>query len=94
MANNFCHSCNFWMELYERDKTDRYCIVINGTHYVIAEESPTSLSSFRGFGGQRFNIQRLNGEIIHTTNLWSQGRIPYRFLDKFPNNAVFLKEIR
>lgn len=62
--------------------------VIDGKHYLIAPET-THPHDFRGHGGRTFIIEFFDGRTVTTTNLWSQGRIPPKWREKFPDNARF-----
>lgn len=92
LRNNLCFSCTFWTNIKEEyDKGDK--IIIDGKAYHISDEKSTSF--FRGFGGTQFVIQRLDtNEIIITTNLWHNGKIPDRFKNQLPDNAKFIKEYK
>jgi len=86
-SRQLCFNCNFW--LGKLPLTNRH-VVIDGGLYFIGNEDKGEI--FRGFGGRKFTIKRNNGEIIKTTNLWHNGKIPDRFKDKFPDNAEFMTE--
>lgn len=66
---------------------DNSAIIIDGECYHTAPENETGY--FRGFGGRKFKIQFLdNNEIIETTNLWHQGKVPEEYNRK--DNAKFI----
>lgn len=87
VENKWCYECFFWNSQLEADKHRKFA-VIDGGHYVIAEDAP---KGFRGFGGAEFKIRFFNGEQITTHNLWFQGEIPEEFKDKMPDNAEFVE---
>ena len=86
--NEACFTCNYWIEMAERDKKHNRWIVTNKfVHYVIGEGN----SYPRGFDGRLFIIKR-NGEIVKTNDLWHQGDIPIHLQHLFTINAEFVKE--
>ena len=93
-ASTICFSCGFWQTHLESDATlpPHTACMIDGTHYVIGEED--SKSYFRGFGGAHFAIQFKDGTLVHTTNLWCQGEPSKEWIDKFPDNAKFLSNLK
>jgi hypothetical protein len=82
-----CFTCNFWHNL-QTEVSDEDRIVIDNHHYVALESSPDGI---RGFGGRLFIIEKQDGTIIRTINLWHQGEIPEQYRDRFPNNARFVR---
>lgn len=88
VERQLCHSCDFWHEkigIKDRPEVAR----IEGTHYYIGGESERG---FRGFSGHRFRIRFNDGREVESTNLWCQGKIPERFAERLPNNAVFVQQ--
>lgn len=87
-----CKECDFWQSIIEHQK-DPQAVVVDGRFYSIHPEDSEIPEEERGFGGQSFWIQFLQGERekVWTTNLWCLGSIPTRFRDQLPDNAVFLK---
>jgi hypothetical protein len=88
---NLCFNCLFWEDHIEADKSinkDTFVIVDKG-HYLINPEKATGM---RGFGGRPFYIKFNDGRKICSTNLWYQGIIPEYFIDRMPNNAIFVNE--
>ena len=71
--HQMCFGCNFWREMLEKDaKCPPYtACMIDGTHYVIAPDDPSSY--FQGFGGAEFQIEFNDGTRVITHNLWCQG---------------------
>jgi hypothetical protein len=89
-----CFSCQFWDEkVLMRKNHDPNAVVISGQHYYIGKEEQTLKYEMRGFGGQEFKIKftagKRKGQIVTTTNLWFNGKIPEHFRDKLTDNAVF-----
>ena len=77
---------------------DPTAIIINGNCFHIGEENE---KGFRGFSGSKFIIKMTKttvlydkDEIITTTNLWHQGKIPQRIIETLnvKDNAVFVDE--
>lgn len=66
--------------------------MIDGTHYVICDED--SKSSFRGFGGAKFQIEFNDGTRVVTTNLWCQGEPKGFWKQHFPDNARFENNLK
>lgn len=89
IERKLCFSCLHWVEIKECERAD-IDLVIDGCHYMLGAESAPHGIGMRGFGGRKFTIIYLkDGREITTTNLWTQGIIPKRFLAAFPNNAKF-----
>ena len=85
ICSSECYSKQFWIEKIEvKDKLT----IINGECYFIGDENDTSY--FRGHAGRKFKIQKDNGEIIETTNLWYNGEIPEEFREELKDNAKFI----
>lgn len=84
-----CYTCDFWMARVPFAAHPN-SVRINRNHYIIGNDEPHNRHA-RGFGGAKFTIKFHDGRIVETTNLWHQGKIPPRFLDLLPDNAVFLK---
>lgn len=61
-------------------------VVVDGEHYRIGAGKTT----FRGFGGRRFDIEFLDGRKVTTRDLWHQGVIPPKWRERFPDNARFV----
>jgi hypothetical protein len=75
-------SKKFWEETL-----DDAAVIVNGRCYHIGDED--SKSYFRGFGGAPRVIEFFDGRVVHTTNLWDNGKIPERY--RVPDNAKFRK---
>lgn len=83
-----CHTCKFWLEHIAR--SDGKAFVADGHHYRIGIQGPSAHPSCRGFGGSKALVTYLaDGRIVETVDLWYQGEIPKRFLDRLPNTATF-----
>ncbi len=65
---------------------------IDGCHYWIGEESPSTPNNQRGYYGKKFIIEFFDKKRgrIKTTNLWLNGTIPERFRDRLEDNAKFI----
>ncbi|MFB7823855.1 hypothetical protein [Streptomyces hydrogenans] len=63
---------------------DRRRVVVDGQHYVIGS------GSGGGFGGRRFDIEFFDGRKVTTYDLWSQGTIPPKHRERYPDNARFI----
>ena len=93
-THQMCFHCNFWREMLEKDAkrpSHTWCM-IDGTHYVIEPDDPSSY--FQGFGGAEFQIEFNDGHRVITHNLWCQGEPPKEWIDKFPNNARFERNLK
>lgn len=88
LAKNLCFSCDYWTQRIERQNSLTQA-VIKGVVYQIAKEQEVG---FRGFDGEKFIIKFKDGRLIHTTNLWYNGKPPSRFKDKLLDNAEFIKD--
>lgn len=87
-AKEVCFNCGFWEEkiAIHDDRT----FIIKGERYH-AQPDTSDIYKFKGFGGRKFKIRRIDtGEIIETQNLWYQGVIPPYFRDRMPDNAEFV----
>lgn len=73
LARKLCHVCNFWHN-NKIANSNRWWVVIDGHHYVVQDED--SGGYFRGYGGRKFIIKKNDGQVLTTTNLWHQGKIP------------------
>lgn len=88
-----CFGCNFWLNLVRRADDLRHVRVEEGGqvgHYTICGAT----GGTRGYGGHRFDIEWLDGRTpprATTNNLWHQGVVPERFLDRLPVNARFVR---
>lgn len=88
---NLCFNCNFWQDKLDRLLSgDHRVFVIGGTMYYHSNDDRDPVRTFRGFGGRKFMIQRLDGEILETNNLWCNGEVPKDFKDKIKDNARFI----
>lgn len=87
--HQFCFNCEFWNKMYEEDKKrlPHTVAIIDGTHYIVGPENDSS--SFRGFGGHKFQIEFNDGTKVVTTNLWCQGKPDEHWKFLFPDNAKF-----
>lgn len=88
VAKNMCFGCNIWdKRIHELGQPNK--MIVNGNFYTLAESNSTS--PFKGFGGHRFLFLRLdNGEIVECSNVWSGGKVPKIWRDRFPDNAKIL----
>ena len=75
-------------ETYWRDVLDEDALIIDGECYHDGGRKPENYEGFLGHAGKRFVIQKNDGTIIDTNNLWYNAIVPE---DKFTgNNAIFL----
>lgn len=77
----------FWLDRIEllADAQSHYKYpIIDGYFWSIGDANPG-----RGMGGRKFTIIFSDGTEIETTDLWSGGKIPRKFLMHFPDNATF-----
>ena len=90
ISKNVCFNCNYWLGI-EKDLTNPNRFIVNGEAYFMTPDAVPG-TSFVGFGGSKFNIQRLDSEeIIVSHNLWCNGTVPDHFKERIPNNAKFLR---
>lgn len=89
-----CFSCDLWSKRAKELPTlPKYqTAIIDNTWYTIGNEN--SQSSFRGFGGARFQIEFNDGHRVVSTNLWCGGDIPEYWKNKIQNNAKFEKNLK
>lgn len=86
-----CFSCNHWLEI-EREKDNPRRLFVKGVSYWrkdyrnIHDRDKHVL----GFCGHEFKIKMNSGEEYMTNDLWCNGNIPKRFLNRLPDNGVFL----
>lgn len=89
--NNFCETCQFWYDKVKLDMEKNTNVLrVNGEHYTISEPLAKHLHFMRGMGGNQFTIKFNDGRIVHTDNLWHQGRIPIAWREYLPDNAEFI----
>ena len=87
-----CFGCNFWMGLIR--SFDQKSVVagdgkaINGPrgHYCIGRK--TVPHYLNGFSGNWWTILFLDGRVVETCDLWSQGNVPELFWGQLPINAT------
>lgn len=88
IERNLCFNCNFWTDILLDYNNERRYVVKSGMYY---REDDAPHDYFQGFGGREFKIQRHGqSDIIITHNLWFNGEIPNKFLDRLKNNADFI----
>lgn len=81
-----CRLCFFWTGLVTvRDQPNR--VRESGRHYTLSAED-SSFCGFRGFGGSHYVVAFTDGRRVRTSNMWSNGEIPWWFRDRLPDNAV------
>jgi len=91
ISKQVCFTCDFWLEqINSNPNPQENRFVIDNHHYTCLP--PETNSKWAGFGGRRFEIKTNDGRTIITNNLWYQGKVPERFRDRLPNNAVFVKK--
>lgn len=85
LKSNMCFSCDFWNNIIsKKDKK----LIMGGVVYV--DSGMVDLSKTGGFighGGREFTIEKNDGTIITTNNLWCNGAVPARFKHLLPDNA-------
>ena len=75
---HLCFGCDFWVEKTDwKSVSDPDAVRIGGQHYYIGPEDAPA--SWRGFGGFPHTIRFLDGRVVRSTNLWSQGDNPGSF---------------
>ncbi len=87
LCSSECYHINFWNEKV-KGKDNPNIVRIDGTQYFIGDEN--SNSPVRGYCGRKFKIEKFNGQIIETTNLWYNGDIPEEFRSVLSDNAKFI----
>ncbi|GGY88793.1 hypothetical protein CP967_31265 [Streptomyces nitrosporeus] len=65
------------------DANESRRVVVDGQHYSIGP------GNSGGFGGRRFDIEFFDGRKVTTHDLWSQGTIPPKHRERYPDNARF-----
>jgi hypothetical protein len=80
---NMCFACNIWDE--RKDMIEERHMIANGVFYSIGDEK----TLYKGFGGKEFVFMK-EGKIVTSTNVWYGGKIPQRFRNALPDNAVLL----
>lgn len=87
-----CYSCNFWTAI-EQNPEDPDVVIIEGLCYIVGPDDPTIPRVKRGLMGQRYEILFTDGRIIETTNLQPSGEIPEHFVERIPDNTIYLKKV-
>jgi hypothetical protein len=88
-----CFNCDFWLEKVRWREQPTHpahlqAAVVNGTHYLV-HPKVTNPGWGCGFGGQLFTVRWHDGRTAESNNVWCQGRIPDRWRERLPDNAVF-----
>ena len=86
---NVCRDCfktKYWLMIVAEKHLH---IIVDGTCYCIGSHG-NSNTDMNGFGGSLFKIEKYDGRIIETNNLWFQGDIPEEFKEQLPDNAKFV----
>jgi hypothetical protein len=83
-----CFTCDFWSEK-AADHNNPNVARINGIQYTIVPSGPAKRPATKGFGGETFVVRFFDGRVVVTDDLWCEGKIPDRFRDALPDNAVF-----
>lgn len=68
-------------------KDPRGLVICDWNHYRICPIENNS-DQYKGYGGSKFKITYLDGSVVYTTNLWSQGVIPVVYRHLYKNNAL------
>lgn len=79
----YCHTCEFWMGIVAQQATNTRCFVAGGMAYYIGNEN----TLYKGSAGNLWFVEFKDGRRVATTNLWTNGRIPHRWLGHLPNSA-------
>jgi hypothetical protein len=87
VINQLCYECNFWEKRITEHTNNPNSVIINSMAYMISAEEAVGC---RGFSGQKFTIKFLDWRTVETTNLWCQGKIPGRFLNRLNSNAEII----
>lgn len=84
---NICFHCSFWEEKVSKPLP----VIIGGNGY---SPGNRTTGQFRGMGGRRFDIEFIDGphkgKRITTFDLWSGGKAPKAWQDRYKDNAIFL----
>jgi hypothetical protein len=88
LLKKLCFDCNYWMERVER-VGGLTQVIVDGSVYQIGREDAVGM---RGFDGDKFIIKFKDGRLVHSTNLWFNGRVPKKYKDRLIDNADFIKE--
>lgn len=91
IALGLCYNCEFWHKL-EILKDDPNSVRVKGKHYWIGLEDDPSPPRWRGMGGRRVVIRFHDGREVVSTNLWYQGVIPERWVERLPDNTEFVRQ--
>lgn len=88
-----CHTCLYWTEIIN-DRKNPNRLFVKGLAYYFKpyRDIPSQEKHVLGFGGRIFYIQMSDGELKITNNLWCNGTIKDRFVDRLPDNALFLNK--
>jgi hypothetical protein len=86
-----CFECAYWETLQVDDITNINYIplIIDGHHYSVKYNYFNENNNIKA----KVAILRNDGRLILTSNLISQGTIPERFRDQFPNNAIIIEKV-
>ena len=76
------------IEKYKNTNKEHDFVVVKGNLFFIENEK----SDIIGYYGREFIILFHDDTYIKTKNLWYSGKIPDEFLERLPDNAIFLNE--
>lgn len=83
----------FWkgkLRYLDTNHPQHHLIVRAGHHHYYIGEERNEPSSWKGFGGREWRVEFLDGRIVETDNLWSQGVIPPKWRDALSDNAKLI----
>lgn len=86
VCSDECFEDNYWLERVNDIKNKNRVIIDNSVYYIADENACGS----RGFDGAIFYIHFFDGREVRTTNLWSNGQIPEKYLKQLPDNARWM----
>lgn len=87
-----CHTCEFWQGIILQQANNKRCFVAGGLSYYIGRENVSE--SNKGMGGSIWCVAFDDGRKIVTSNLWTNGVIPARYLGHLPDTATLTLKYR
>lgn len=92
--DNTLSESEFWQNLYNKMNNDPRWVRIEGKSYIFASFNDVSPKGWNKFGYQNLigYAKLKNKDVIHSNNVWFQGKIPEEFKELMPDNAEWVSK--
>jgi hypothetical protein len=93
LTKSLCYDCLYWQNRIDSIQAgNKVFVIADRTCFQLDEENIPD--KWKGHDAERFTIKFHDGSELATTNLWKNGVVPARFLERLPDNAIITKEIQ